>query len=78
MESGAAWRARSFWNIFQKEFLFEILWKSPNRIWGETRQILAQTDEYSIKKRSKSFTQKRTFLSVVAMMNKKFIANLVE
>jgi len=78
LKSGAPWSARSFWNIFQKEFPIEILWKNHNIIWDETRHVSAQIDEYSVRKLSKSFIQKRTFFSVVAMMNKKFITNLVE
>jgi len=31
---------KKFYNIFQNEILVKILWKNPNRIWDETRQIL--------------------------------------
>jgi len=47
-ERGAPWSARGFWNIFEKENLVEILWKNPNKIWDETRQISAEMDEYSV------------------------------
>jgi len=78
LERGALCSSRSLWKFFEKEFLVEILWKNPNRIWDERWQISAQRDKYSTRKRSNCFTHKRTFLLVVAMMNIKFIANLVE
>jgi len=78
LEREVPWSVRSLWNIFQNEFLGEILWQSPYRIWDETRKILAQTNEYSIRKSSNSLPHKLTFLSIVAMMNKKIIANIVK
>jgi len=50
MERGAPWSPRSFWHIFQKQLLVEILWKNPNIILDGTRQISAQTDEYLVRK----------------------------
>jgi len=46
-------------------------------IWDKTREISGQADAYSPRKKSNSFTHKRTFLSALAVMNKKFIANPV-
>jgi len=50
LESGAPWCARSFWNIFPKLFLVEILWKNPNIIWDKTQEVSTETDEYSVRK----------------------------
>jgi len=43
---------------------------------GRNATISGQTD-YSLGKKSSSFTDKRTFLPALAVMNKKFTANLV-
>jgi len=39
--------------------------------------VILKTDEYSPRKKIKQFQHKRTFLSALAVMNKKFISNLV-
>ena len=66
LDTGAPLSPRIFLNIFQKQFLAEILWKNPNRVWDETWQTLAQMDEYLVSKWSNSFREKQTFLSIVA------------
>jgi len=50
MERGGPWTPKYFSNIFQKQFLVEILWKKRNKVWDEMRQISAQKDKYSVGK----------------------------
>jgi len=65
-----------FFTKFQKN----IFLKFHVKIWtefGTMRHISRQTDEYSPWKKSNIFTRKRTFISTLEVMNKKFIENLV-
>jgi len=65
--------------ISRNGFFSETRHKNLDWIWDKTRQILDQTDEYSFthEKKSNSFTHKRTFLSALAVMNRKFNPNPV-
>jgi len=58
-------------------FFSEISCKNLDTIWDKTRQVSSQTDLYSSKKKIKQFHTQTNLSFSSAVMNKKFIANLV-
>jgi len=65
----SALECKNFLEHFQKRISCWNFIGESQENFGQKRQVSAQTNKYSIRKWSNSFTRKRIFLSVVAMMN---------